>query len=73
MSTTSCAPGTGVSWRVGHDEDRLVCYERSVVAELQQLFTDSLRQARLMHLREWQTRPVMVGRCDKVARLTTPL
>jgi hypothetical protein len=61
------------SWRVGHDEGRLVCYDRGVAAELQQLFADSLRQAWPMHLRDWQTRPFMARRCDKVARLMMPL
>ena len=73
MSTTIRAPGTDVSWRVGHDEDRLVWYDRGVGAELQQLFADYLRQARPVHLHDWQTRPLMTKRCDKLARLTTPL
>jgi hypothetical protein len=40
IPTTIRAPGTDVPWRVGHDKDRLVCYDRRVVADMQQLFAD---------------------------------
>ncbi len=32
----------------------LVCYNRGVVAELQQLFADELRLSRRLHLHEWR-------------------
>jgi cardiolipin synthase A/B len=51
----------------------VVCYNRGVEADMQQLFADELRHARRLYLHEWQTRPLMTKRCDQLARLRTPL
>ena len=54
-------------------EVTLVCYDKPVVANLQQLFADYLRHARRVQPGEWQTRPLRLKLFDNLARLTSAL
>jgi cardiolipin synthase A/B len=54
-------------------EVTLVCYNSQVVADLQEIATEYLRNTRPLHLEEWQSRPFWVKLVDNVARLTSSL
>lgn len=54
-------------------EVTLVCYDKSVVVETQQVFADYLRHSRVLRLDEWQARPILIKLFDNLARLTSAL
>ena len=54
-------------------EITLICYHPQVVADLQDVTADYLRNTKLLQLDNWETRPPMVKLFDNLARLTSAL
>jgi cardiolipin synthase len=54
-------------------EITLVCYNKQVVADLQEIATDYLHHARALQLKVWQARPPLIKLFDNLARLTSAL
>jgi cardiolipin synthase len=54
-------------------EVTLVCYNNRVATDLQEITADYLRQARALHLEDWQMRPPWIKLFDNLARLTSSL
>jgi cardiolipin synthase len=54
-------------------EVTLVCYNKDVVADLQEIAADYLCHARSLQLDVWQTRPPLIKLFDNLARLTSAL
>lgn len=54
-------------------EITLVCYDTQVVADIQEVVADYLRQARLLELDAWRARPPWIKLFDNLARLTSAL
>ena len=54
-------------------EVTLVCYNKDVVANLQEIAADYLCHARSLQLDVWQTRPPLIKLFDNLARLTSAL
>jgi cardiolipin synthase len=54
-------------------EVTLICYDKGVVADMQNVFADYLRHSRPMNLGEWETRPASVKFFDNLMRLTSTL
>ena len=54
-------------------EITLVCYNKEVVADLQEIAADYLHHARALQLDVWQARPPLIKLFDNLARLTSAL
>jgi cardiolipin synthase len=54
-------------------EITLVCYNKQVVADLQEIAADYLHHARALQLNVWQARPPLIKLFDNLARLTSAL
>jgi cardiolipin synthase A/B len=54
-------------------EVTLVCYNRQVVVDMQQVVDDYLRHSRPLQLGTWQARPLLIKLFDNLARLTSAL
>jgi len=54
-------------------EITLVCYNKDVVADLQEIATDYLRRSQSLQVNVWQARPPLIKLFDNLARLTSAL
>ncbi len=54
-------------------EVTLICYDRSVVADMQPVFGSYLKRSKQVHLHEWMTRPLLARLKENLSRLTAAL